>query len=497
MGWDEVKDEKEGYVRVRKGNDRGSLVGHMRDANDDPNAKGYIELNKEDLGGMGDGGSAPHSHPEYVGKTHAHDDKADTTHTHNNYADKTHDHPPQDLTHNHNGVYQPAGTYADKTHAHPEKADKTHTHDTTHNHDANYAPVHDHPYASDGHDHDAAYKHDHPYAKDDHTHDTSHSHGNYFLKGGGTDDDGNSLPLPYGDAFTLGEAVDGVKDENSEQNGRLDAVEAHGHPDLATKEDVAALEAEMELLAKTLEFGVWQVTDSSIRPGKVNLTSNDFSAVDNILNIHNEDTNGKTHGWTALDAGSYIELTQGSSSDGRSLADADYALYEVTSVMTTDDWVSITVKLYQGNGDGVNDEFFRIKVIDLAGTDINDLDSRYAKTNHTHDDKVHPGRPFRFTPGLNADGGFQTLDGGARITFAVKDLNGLSRVQNSYPDFSWDEHCKITVWHRDSGVLKFALKAGKTTDYSAGHISFKGGAKLYDKGLVTGEVYDIVVEGYW
>ena len=226
--------------------------------------------------------------------------------------------------------------------------------------------------------------HDHPYAKDDHTHDTSHSHGNYFLKGGGTDDDGDPLPLPYGDAFTLGEAVDEVKDENSEQNDRLDAVEAHGHSDLATKEDVAALEAEMELLAKTLESGVWQVTDSSIRPGKVNLTSNAFTAVDNILNIHNEDSNGKTHGWAALDAGSYIELTQGSSSADRSLDDADYALYEVTSVMKTSDWVSITVKLYQGHGNAVNDEFFRIKVIDLAGTDINDLDSRYAKTNHTH-----------------------------------------------------------------------------------------------------------------
>ena len=114
MGWEEVKDEKEGYVRVRKANDRGSLVGRMRDANDNPEAKGYIELNKDDLGGM-EGGGGPHSHSEYASKTHAHDDKADkdhthdTSHTHDDFSDKDHTHPPQDLTHDHDDEY------ADKT----------------------------------------------------------------------------------------------------------------------------------------------------------------------------------------------------------------------------------------------------------------------------------------------------------------------------------------------------------------------------------------------
>jgi hypothetical protein len=124
VGWDEVRDEKEGYVRVRKANTRGAMVGKLGKANDDPTARGYIELNKEDLGGM-DGGGGPHSHSEYARKTHDHDDKADvnhthdTTHTHNEFADKGHTHPPQDLTHDHFGQY--AGKAEFDAHHHDEE----------------------------------------------------------------------------------------------------------------------------------------------------------------------------------------------------------------------------------------------------------------------------------------------------------------------------------------------------------------------------------------
>ena len=72
--------------------------------------------------------------------------------------------------------------------------------DTTHNHDEQYA-----------------LEHDHPYAADDHEHDLTHEHDEYFPKGNTLDDDGNPLPLPYPDANSLGEAVDGKADE-------------HGHP---------------------------------------------------------------------------------------------------------------------------------------------------------------------------------------------------------------------------------------------------------------------------
>ena len=98
-----------------------------------------------------------------------------------------------------------------------DKSDTDHTHDPqdlTHDHDADYAPVHEHPYASDTHDHDADYA------------PISHDHDDYFSKGSAVDDDGNPLPLPYGDAMELGAAVDDVKEENGDQNDRLDALEA-------------------------------------------------------------------------------------------------------------------------------------------------------------------------------------------------------------------------------------------------------------------------------
>ena len=82
-------------------------------------------------------------------------------HEHEQYAEADHTHDPQDLTHDHDGVYEPA--------------------------------------------------HDHPYAADDHSHppqDLTHDHDEYFAKGGQNDDDGKPLPLPYSDGYSLGAALD-------------------------------------------------------------------------------------------------------------------------------------------------------------------------------------------------------------------------------------------------------------------------------------------------
>ena len=97
-------------------------------------------------------------------------------------------------------------------HAHDNFALKDHSHggqDLTHDHEGQYAPVHDHPYEP---------VHDHPYAKDE------HGHSEYFPNGNAVDDDGNPLPLPYPDANSLGGAVNGKADE-------------HGHPYVKTDAD--------------------------------------------------------------------------------------------------------------------------------------------------------------------------------------------------------------------------------------------------------------------
>ena len=112
------------------------------------------------IGEMGGDGGGPHTHTQYSLTDHTHD----TTHTHTEYSA---------TTHNHDGDYQPVGNYADSTHTHPEyeggtggsyddtevraliqgntdaldtKSDTTHTHppqDLTHDHNGEYQPVGD------------------------------------------------------------------------------------------------------------------------------------------------------------------------------------------------------------------------------------------------------------------------------------------------------------------------------------------------------------------
>jgi len=177
----------------------------------------------EAVGGLSAGDhDHPHDHDSaYAAKGHTHD--ADTApHTHDEYQAKgdyaagDHDHPPQDLTHDHDAQYAPVHDhpYASDTHTHPYAADD-HTHDAqdlTHDHDSDYAPIHEHPYAADDHEHPPP--------------DLTHDHDDYFSKGSASDGDGNPVPLPYGDAMELGAAVDDLKEENGEQNDRLDALEA-------------------------------------------------------------------------------------------------------------------------------------------------------------------------------------------------------------------------------------------------------------------------------
>jgi hypothetical protein len=65
---------------------------------------------------------------------HTHDDLSAGDHNHDgDYSASDHTHPPQDLTHDHSGEYQPVGDYALDSH----------THDTTHDHNADYQPVGD------------------------------------------------------------------------------------------------------------------------------------------------------------------------------------------------------------------------------------------------------------------------------------------------------------------------------------------------------------------
>ena len=125
-----------------------------------------------------------------------------------------------------------------------------------------------------------------------------------------------------------------------------------------------------------------------------------------------------------------------------------------------------------------------------------DHDADYADKTHTHPapKQPPPGRPFAFGAVTKA-GEFYADDLG-NLYCNREDLNGIVRVMNTYPDFTWSTPCKITVWN-EYGQLKYACEAGQTSDYKDDSMVFKNGKKLFNKGLTAGETYYITVEGYW
>jgi hypothetical protein len=155
----------------------------------------------------------------------------------------------------------------------------------------------------------------------------------------------------------------------------------HDHYQYALKGDLESLEAELELLAKTLESGLWEVSDTPmVRPGQMHLAFDQFNVQENVLTINNEDQGGTTHGWTTVHEGDYIELIDKTDQQNRNI-DHDYALFLVTKVEKGNGIATINLDLYQGQGDCMPEEIFEVRVIDLGDSDLDldGLDARYVK----------------------------------------------------------------------------------------------------------------------
>ena len=149
----------------------------------------------------------------------------------------------------------------------------------------------------------------------------------------------------------------------------------------ATKSDLESLEAELELLAKTLETGEWKVIDTPApRPGEMWVAFDQFNVQENQIVINNEDISGKSHGWSTVHPGDYVELIDKSDQQSRSI-EHDYALYLVTSVEMGNGTVTIDVDLYQGQGQCLPDQVFEVRVLDIAESELDmaALDARYVK----------------------------------------------------------------------------------------------------------------------
>ena len=309
----------------------------------------------------------------------------------------------------------------------------------------------------------------------------------------------------------------------------------HEHLDLSAQiehnEDrINALEHELDAIADTKETGEWElvsILDFDIRgSGQMTLANDDFGVSNNEMTLHETDKNGLSHGFSGVEPGDLVEVVE----EHIARSTGDYGLYEVKSV----NGMTFSLELQQGRGTAETNKNFFIKFFHLSeDVNIAELDARYALKGHTHDNyiakaadnstykdwlvkadgnkknpadfagKSHthgsshtpPGRQFVFGSATNT--GEFYADGSGNVYFNREDKNGIVRVMPSYPDFAWATPCKITVWDNESGYLKYACEAGKSSDYKTDTIVFKNGKLLYNKALVTGLTYYVVVEGYW
>ncbi len=314
---------------------------------------------KELMDGMGGDSGGPHTHDIYADKDHDHG-----THEHDgDYAPSTHQHP-HDHPHDHDGSYAPSGHTHDLTHTHDDYAAGDHTHDLTHDHteyaDAQTLADHlaNHPSGGDGsggsYD-DTALKARVKTNEDDiaslelennsqnlniqantdaladkadtdHTHppqDLTHTHPEYFPSGVEYDLNGNPLPLPYQDAKTLGEEVDGKADEQHTHDTTHDhdadyqplgnyADATHTHPEyegggsgggitlgaarsiVADRRSFAKEDYVTPVLVGNLNQNTWPLNPTSMKD--IDWDNLDYSAMDAY---YTESVDGYLTGWRA------------------------------------------------------------------------------------------------------------------------------------------------------------------------------------------------------
>ena len=208
-----------------------------------------------------------------------------------------------------------------------------------------------------------------------------------------------------------------------------------------TKGDLESLEAEMELLAKTLESGEWKVSGvPMVRPGQMHLAFDQFSAQKNVLTIANEDLGGKTHGWSTVHEGDYIELIDRTSENTRNI-DHDYALFLVTKVEKGTGIATIDLDLYQGQGDCLPDEVFEVRVLDIAESELDmaALDERYIKkeaANSTYKDWL-----------LKADGNKKNPDDLASKSYVDTELGKKANTHSHNYASSSHTHSYASTTH--------------------------------------------------
>ncbi len=315
-------------------------------------------------------------------------------------------------------------------------------------------------------------------------------------------------------------AADSMQD-HAEQHGHAhDEIQAIKAKDIdlenkvnKNEDRISALNHELDAIAESRAGGEWILSSDASTEGNMALETQDLTGLDNRLFINATDANGVVANMSTIKVGDYIEILEEHEVVNR--VTQDYALYKVKAEYTNN---YLDVELTEGRGFADMGRRFFVKSFKISeGLDIAELDARYAIKVHSHDNysldshghdyaptsHTHPSTPFHTPPGrpfvfgsAPNEGEFYA-DNSGNLYLNRMDQNGLVRVMPTYPDFAWATPSKITVWDNESGYLKYACEAGKSSDYKTDTIVFKNGKLLYNKGLVSGKTYYITVEGYW
>ena len=278
--------------------------------------------------------------------------KADEPHTHDEYL--------TDLTHDHDGTYQPVGDYATKTELSDGlagKSDDGHTHDTTHDHDSEYQPKGDYATStdlgtlegrvSDNESDIAALQAIDPYD------DTA-----LAARVKTNEDDIADIKT---EQITQNTDIKANADKNTEQDGKISALETANQ----------SLENKVDSLENAIVSAQYAITLSPGARGQVFVNDGNPMNV-TTLDFSDPDANGVNHDFGNVKAGDLLTLATSSA----------VGLYEISAVIGK----QLSVVAKSGNGTFVED--------DLADVFVQpEFDaSSYATTEYVdaQDDLMYP-----------------------------------------------------------------------------------------------------------
>jgi hypothetical protein len=245
-----------------------------------------------------------------------------------------------------------------------------------------------------------------------------------------------------------------------------------------TNEDrINALEHELDAIATNKEAGEWEMVsplDFDVRgTGQMTLASDDFTASNNTLTLHQTDLNGVSHGFSGVEVGDLVEVVQ----EHKARDTGDYGLYEVTGV----NGMSFTLSLQQGRGTAdLNTNFF-VKFFHLSDNiDLAELDARYSKIGHTHSyaPSSHT-HNYASSNHTHSDlGGFVSLSHGKKTWFATNE--------------NWNSTTYFFPYYRSSSGSTYY---GGRVD-QLGMVEFKNGTNFYQKIGKTGTLIGATSSGH-